>query len=387
MQHHADAIAAFSEQLQAAQKAKDADAMRRAMLERRAFMARHGLLMRYVMLPALVQLPVFVTFFSTLRQLAREAHLAPLQGLAGGAASGVAGGPPSSALWLTALHLPDPTFALPVLSAALSALAIRINQNLQGVPQLDLTPGGQKVLFGALSVVFTLATALLPATVGPRGRSCRRCSAASSARRTRRGGAAPSPSPPPPPPPPPAATRTRTRPPRPRRARRRAQTPTFLEQSHAATDTFALLYQQHRTHTSRRPTRYQIRPRTPRRPDLRARNATDHFQITATVDSVTSGRGVRHGRHLRDDGAHRGRLQEARGQAGEHLGGGRRARARARKGPVFRASVAAARHARDGEKGRRGWVQAPGGPDSTTCRAAGGQRPGDGWRTTTDALA
>ena len=63
------------------------------------------------------------------------------------------------------------------------------------------------------------------------------------------------------------------------------------------------------------------------------------------------------------------------------------ARARARKGPVFRASVAAARHARDGEKGRRGWVQAPGGPDSTTCRAAGGQRPGDGWRTTTDALA
>jgi hypothetical protein len=154
MQHHADAIAAFSEQQQAAQRAKDAEAMRRAFADRGAFMRRHGLLMRYVMLPALVQLPVFVTFFSTLRQLAREAHLPPLQGAA-----------TEPFLHLASLHLPDPTFAIPLASAALAAAAIGINRNLQGAPQLDLTAGGQRLLFGSLSVVFNLATGVLPAAV------------------------------------------------------------------------------------------------------------------------------------------------------------------------------------------------------------------------------
>jgi hypothetical protein len=62
MQHHGDAIAAYSEQLQVYSKKKDSDGMRRVLLERREFMAKHGLLLRYVMLPALVQLPIFVTF-------------------------------------------------------------------------------------------------------------------------------------------------------------------------------------------------------------------------------------------------------------------------------------------------------------------------------------
>jgi YidC/Oxa1 family membrane protein insertase len=155
MQHHGDAIAAYSEQLQLYSKKKDSDGMRRVMLERREFMAKHGLLMRYVMLPALVQLPIFVTFFSTLRQAAYEAHLPPMHGLATG----------DGLLWISALHLPDPTFTLPLISSALSAAAIVINRNLQGAPQLDLTPGGQKILFGALSVVFNLATGWLPATV------------------------------------------------------------------------------------------------------------------------------------------------------------------------------------------------------------------------------
>ena len=155
MQHHGDAIAAYSEQLQIYSKKKDSDGMRRVMLERREFMAKHGLLLRYVMLPALVQLPIFVTFFSTLRQAAYEAHLPPMHGLATG----------DGLMWISALHLPDPTFTLPMISSALSAVAIMINRNLQGAPQLDLTPGGQKLLFGALSIVFNLATGWLPATV------------------------------------------------------------------------------------------------------------------------------------------------------------------------------------------------------------------------------
>jgi len=107
------------------------------------------------MLPALVQLPIFVTFFSTLRQAAYEAHLTPMHGLATG----------DGLLWISALHLPDPTFTLPLISSALSVVAIMINRNLQGAPQVDLTPGGQKLLFGALSVVFNLFAGWLPATV------------------------------------------------------------------------------------------------------------------------------------------------------------------------------------------------------------------------------
>lgn len=34
-----------------------------------------------------------------------------------------------------------------------------------GMPQLDLTPGGQRVIFGALSVVFNLMTFVLPASL------------------------------------------------------------------------------------------------------------------------------------------------------------------------------------------------------------------------------
>jgi hypothetical protein len=112
-------------------------------------MAERGLLMRWILLPTLVQLPVFVSFFGVLRQMAKEGHL--LQGLAAGGTA-----------WIPALHLPDPTGALPLLSAVLSAAAIKANNNMQGMTQLGLTPGGQKLVFGVLSVAFNLIALSMP---------------------------------------------------------------------------------------------------------------------------------------------------------------------------------------------------------------------------------
>lgn len=97
-------------------------------------------------------MPLFITLFTVLRTYAREAHLIP-----GFASGGTA--------WFTALHLPDPTGTLPILSACLSIASIAANNNMQGIPQLDLTPGGQRVLFGSLSAFFSVATLWMPASV------------------------------------------------------------------------------------------------------------------------------------------------------------------------------------------------------------------------------
>lgn len=152
LQHHNEAVMQFSQQMAQAQEKKNVEELRRIFADRKNFMAKHGLQMRWVILPSLIQLPIFIAFFGTLRTMAKEAHLLPGM-LEGGTA------------WFPLLYLPDPTGALPVLSAVLSALAIRINNNMQGIPQLDLTPGGQKLVFAGLSVIFNLFTLSLPAAV------------------------------------------------------------------------------------------------------------------------------------------------------------------------------------------------------------------------------
>ena len=152
LQHHNEAIMQFSQQMAQAQEKKNVEELRRIFADRKNFMSKNKLQMRWVVLPSLVQIPVFIAFFGTLRTMAREAHLLPGM-LEGGTA------------WFPLLYLPDPTGILPLLSAILSVLAIRINNNMQGIPQLDLTPGGQKLIFGGLSVIFNLFTLSLPAAV------------------------------------------------------------------------------------------------------------------------------------------------------------------------------------------------------------------------------
>jgi membrane protein insertase Oxa1/YidC/SpoIIIJ len=123
--------------------------MQAAFQGRREFMSKHGLKMRYILLPTVAQLPVFIAFFSTLRAMAREAHL--VDGIAAG---GVA--------WFPALHLPDPTGLLPLASVILSVAAIRVNNNMQGMPNLGLSAGGQKVIFGGLSALFNTFALWMP---------------------------------------------------------------------------------------------------------------------------------------------------------------------------------------------------------------------------------
>jgi hypothetical protein len=97
-------------------------------------------------------MPIFITLFTVLRTYAREAHL--IEGVATGGTA-----------WFPALHLPDPTGVLPIVSAVLSISSIAVNNNMQGIPQLELTPGGQRVLFGSLSGFFNLLTIFMPASV------------------------------------------------------------------------------------------------------------------------------------------------------------------------------------------------------------------------------
>ena len=164
MQHHAEALAAYADRMAAQRRAGDAAGAAATTKEYFAFMASKDMnLLKNIVAPALAQVVVFASFFTGLRRLGAEAHLVP--GL--GSAQAVAG------TWLAALHLPDPTLALPIVSALLSAAAIAANPNMAGVPQAELTPGGQKVVFGAMSTLFNLAAAAFPSVRG-RGRQQRR---------------------------------------------------------------------------------------------------------------------------------------------------------------------------------------------------------------------
>jgi len=157
MQHHADALAAFTDRIQAHRAAGDAPAASAVTKEYFAFMASKDMnLLKNIAAPALAQIVLFASFFTGLRRLGAEAHLVP--GLGG--AQAVAG------TWLTALHLPDPTFALPALSALLSAASIAANPSMSGVPQAELTPGGQKLVFAGMSTVFSLFACSFPSVRG-----------------------------------------------------------------------------------------------------------------------------------------------------------------------------------------------------------------------------
>ena len=157
MQHHAPALAAYTDRLAADRKAGNKEAADATLKEYFAFMKAKDLnLISNIVAPLFIQLVTFASFFTGLRKLAEQAHLVP--GL--GTAQAVEG------TWLLALHLPDPLFVLPVASAALSVAAIAANPNMAGIPQAELTAGGQKVVFGAFATLFNLASAVFPSVRG-----------------------------------------------------------------------------------------------------------------------------------------------------------------------------------------------------------------------------
>lgn len=150
MQAHTDNLSKFGDAVSAAKNSNDTNAIRTIMTERREYMKKNGLKMRYVFLPMLVQVPIFISVFRALRTFASEAHLVP-----GFSTGGTA--------WFPALHLPDPTGIIPITGIAFAVSSIVYNNNIQGIPQAGLTPGGQKVLFGGMAGLFGLVSLAFPA--------------------------------------------------------------------------------------------------------------------------------------------------------------------------------------------------------------------------------
>lgn len=124
--------------------------MREVVAAYRAFMKEKDINPFAFIKPMLIQMPIFIGAFTGLRRFARDAHLTP-----GFMDGGI--GP------FVALHLPDPSFVLPLTSFALSAAAIWANPATTGIASAELTPNGQRLLFSTLSGVFMLAALSWPA--------------------------------------------------------------------------------------------------------------------------------------------------------------------------------------------------------------------------------
>jgi membrane protein insertase Oxa1/YidC/SpoIIIJ len=153
MQHYSETLASFTDRLTAQKSAGDKEGANATMKEYFAFMAAKDLsLVKNLLFPAVAQLVVFGSFFTGLRKLSAEAHLVP----------GLATQEAVSGSWLLALHLPDPTFVLPIATSVLTVVAIVANPNMAGIPSADLTPGGQKVVFGGLATVFNAISCYFP---------------------------------------------------------------------------------------------------------------------------------------------------------------------------------------------------------------------------------
>ena len=127
------------EALQAELAAGVTPAQQAAAAERaRAVYKKHGIQLKYTMTPFLIQMPVFVSFFFALR------------GMAESFPSFATGG----AAWFTNLAAPDPTYALPVATAATMLATIELG----GDSGTEQTARMKNIMRGmaALSVPVTL---------------------------------------------------------------------------------------------------------------------------------------------------------------------------------------------------------------------------------------
>ena len=151
MQMHSEEVADYQRRMKAAQAKGDQAALGDVVTEFRAFMKAKQLPSPLTFVKnILLQMPLYVASFFAVKRLARDAHLVP--GFATGGSS-----------WFTALHIPDPTFTLPIASLFMSWLSIWTNPNVVGIPQAELSAAGQRLLFTVLGGVFSVVAMKMPA--------------------------------------------------------------------------------------------------------------------------------------------------------------------------------------------------------------------------------
>jgi 60Kd inner membrane protein len=141
MQNHFDEMQSYQKRMQVAQQNGDEAGKMAAAQELQAFMKRHNIKHLKMFLPIL-QLPLVFSLFWSVSRLARDSHL--LEGFYNGGIEG----------WFPLLTQPDPTYVLPAIAVGGSLLSVLTNFAAHGVPQAELSPKGQKLLFGSLALGF-----------------------------------------------------------------------------------------------------------------------------------------------------------------------------------------------------------------------------------------
>jgi YidC/Oxa1 family membrane protein insertase len=165
-------IQAFGDRIRDAQRS--GQNVQAILQEQLTFMRAHNVSPWRLLKPMLIQAPLFMAFFLALRTLALEAHLIPSltnPSLTSISFEGLKVVDTFSffSLTLPAMYLPDPSglfgFGLPFFSILASLASVLINPNMQGIPQMELSKKGQKVLFSFFIVFFTAAIVNAPATI------------------------------------------------------------------------------------------------------------------------------------------------------------------------------------------------------------------------------
>lgn len=151
--HFKEEIAGLTARIRVANEASDREAAARAVQDYQAFLKRNNLsIVKGMLAPIISQAFVFISMFSALRWLVKDAALVP--------------GFLDAAPFL--LTVPDPSYALVLASTAFTVSSVVLNQNVVGMPDRGLSANGQKLAFAGLSVIFSGVTAFMPAVRAPR---------------------------------------------------------------------------------------------------------------------------------------------------------------------------------------------------------------------------
>lgn len=148
MQLHMEEFTAFQKRMQAAQAAGETAQVLVLRGEMREFMKKHHISFGAAFAP-LVQIPFLFGTFWAIGRFARDAHLLP-DFIHGGTA------------WFTEMCASDPTLMIPTASVAMSLLSVWANPAMNGIPQAELTPKGQRLLFTTLAGLFSYVTFTFP---------------------------------------------------------------------------------------------------------------------------------------------------------------------------------------------------------------------------------
>ena len=146
--HFKEEIAALTARIRIANEASDREAAARAFQDYQAFLTRNKLsIVKGMLAPIISQAFVFISMFSALRWLVKDAALVP-------------GFLDATPFLLT---VPDPSYALVLASTVFTVSSVVLNQNVVGMPDRGLSANGQKLAFAGLSVIFSGVTAFMPA--------------------------------------------------------------------------------------------------------------------------------------------------------------------------------------------------------------------------------